>query len=141
MIRQVNINGKNVIAYYHEKPTSVDEWDDLIVKERTFRQQEGGYLVQNKWFHSDQSSKIQQMSLLLVGQNIPQGLLWKTMDGSFVEMTPELAQNIFFTAIQNETILFAQGEQFRQFVRSPEFNPETFDVTKGWVTAYWEFNK
>jgi hypothetical protein len=138
MIRKEKINGKEVIAYSYETPITSEDWDDLIIKERSFRQQEGGYQVQGKWFHSDQPSKVQQIGLIIAGQNIPSNLMWKTMDGSFVLMTPTLAQQVFFAAVTRESELFAQGEALRAKVRQPDFDPDTFDWTKGWGTCYWE---
>ena len=38
------------------------------------------------------------MGLVMLGDNIPAGLQWKTMDGSFVVMTPSLAQQVFAAA-------------------------------------------
>ena len=61
-----------------------------IKAERDRRTQTGGYYVASvsKWFNSDPFSRTQQLGLLMYAANMPAGIKWKTMDGSFVTMTP-----------------------------------------------------
>ena len=70
----------------------------LIKTERDRRREDGGYKVGQYWFHSDDTSRIQQLGLVLSGQNLPGTIMWKTMSGEFVEMTPTLAAQIFQAA-------------------------------------------
>jgi hypothetical protein len=74
----------------------------------------GGVFVAGKWFHSDSTSRIQQLGLVMMGQNMPSNLMWKTMDGTFVQMTPELAQQIFQASAASDMTNFAIAEQHRQ---------------------------
>ena len=53
-----------------------------------------GFKVGTKWFHSDNFSRTQMLGLIMMGSRITSGLQWKTMDGSFVEMTPTLAAQV-----------------------------------------------
>jgi hypothetical protein len=58
----------------------------------------GGYVVGGHWFQSDSASRIQQLSLVVMGANLPPGIQWKTLAGTFVAMTQTLAVQIFQTA-------------------------------------------
>lgn len=98
----------------------------------------GGYKASGKWFHSDPFSRSQQLGLVMLGNNIPSGLLWKTMDGSFVEMTPALAQGVFQAATIQDAHLFAYAEGLNhalQSLTSPE-SISAFVITEGWPETY-----
>src|SRR5574344_353513 len=95
----------------------------------------GGYEVEGKWYHSDTVSRSQQTGLYLMGENVPVGLMWKTMDGSFVEMSPELAQKIFFAAASQDSALFQHAESLRQQVKESA-NPEQVDIESGWPATF-----
>jgi len=110
------------------------KWE-AIKTERDKRTQQGGYKVGTKWYHSDTFSRSQQLGLLIMGNNIPQGLMWKTMDGSFVGMTPALAQGIFQSAALSDSNVFAYAETLNQQVQSSD-NPETVDIYSGWPECY-----
>lgn len=110
------------------------KWE-AIKTERDKRTQQGGYKVGAKWYHSDTFSRSQQLGLVIMGNNIPQALLWKTMDGSFVEMTPALAQGIFQSAALSDSNVFAYAETLNQQVQSSD-NPETVDIYSGWPECY-----
>lgn len=89
-----------------------------IRAERDRRLQQGGFQVAGKWFHSDTFSRSQQIGLVLLGANVPAGLQWKTMDGSFVPMTPQLAQQIFSAAAAQDVATFAASEQAQAALRA-----------------------
>lgn len=88
----------------------------------------GGCLVAGKWFHTDPKSKQQQMALTMLGSNIPAGLMWKAMDGSFVEMTALLAQQLFAAQVQREQTIFAYAEALKADINT--------DITAGWPERY-----
>lgn len=122
-----------------------------IKAERDKRQQEGGYQALGHWFHSDNSSRIQQMRLeekakqVLAGRGTEedvleisgQPVLWKTMDGSFVPMTAGLALEIGRSAEATEAALFQMAEQHNAAMRQLA-NPTAYDFFVGWPLAYWE---
>ena len=89
----------------------------------------GGAKVGDKWFHSDTHSKVQQLSLLLAGENLPAGIQWKTMDGTFIEMTPALAQQIYQAQMAQEAAIFNICE-LKKLDDSP--------VDQGWPEVYVE---
>lgn len=77
----------------HLAKLRADRWE-AIKAERERRTQQGGYQVAGKWFHSDTFSRGQQLGLVYLGSNIPEGLMWKTMDGTYVEMTQAMALSV-----------------------------------------------
>lgn len=66
-----------------------------------------------KWFHSDVYSKQQQMALTMLGVNLPEGVWWKTMDGSFTEVSPEIVASLFAAQITREMQIFQTAETKR----------------------------
>ena len=113
-------------------------WDGIKAK-RDYLTQNGGYKVTidgvDKWFHSDIISRTQQMGLLLMGSNMPSNINWKTMDGTFVAMTPVLAQQIFNAAAASDLAIFATAEAHRAAVMASA-TPETYDYSGGWPDVY-----
>jgi hypothetical protein len=95
----------------------------------------GGYQVNGKWFDSDPFSRTQQLGLVAMGSNMPSGLQWKTMDGSFIEMTPALALEILSAGAASDNAIFQAGETIlAEMLASP--NPATFDINQGWPKVY-----
>lgn len=95
---------------------------------RDSKAQTGGYRVGTKWFHSDTFSRTQQMGLVMMGANVPAGLQWKTLDGSFVTMTPTLAGQIFAAAAAQDASLFAHAEALKQ--------SQATDIESGWPATF-----
>lgn len=81
--------------------------------------------------HSDDTSRIQQIGLVMLGNNIPAGLKWKAMGGTYLDMTPTLAQQIFGAQAQRDTALFAHAEKLIADVKAAA-DPEKVDITVGW---------
>jgi hypothetical protein len=96
-----------------------------------------GVKVGAYWFHSDDSSRIQQLGLVLLGANIPGTLLWKTMSGDFVQMNQSLAQAIFQTIANSDTAIFAVAEQHRQNVLNSN-DPSNYNYKTGFPPVYGE---
>lgn len=70
----------------------------------------GGVLVAGKWFHTDPRSCRQRIERLLVVDMLPAGLKWKTMDGSFVELTAQLLREVVAAQIAREHEIFNLAE-------------------------------
>lgn len=114
---------------------------EAIKHERDRRKSGGVKVVINgvdKWFHSDDPSRIQQLGLLMMGANIPANLQWKTMDGSFVTMTQELANQVFQAEAAADQANFANAEVHRVAMEAAA-NPAAYDFSAGWVQTYDEF--
>ena len=107
-----------------------------IQEERTRRQNGGVFIASvNKWFHSDQTSRIQQLGLVMMGTNLPANINWKTMDGSFIIMTPAIALSIFNAAATLDMTAFAVAEQHRaNMMASP--TPLTYNFSGFWPAIY-----
>lgn len=107
----------------------------LRIKAERDKRKAAGIKVGTDWFHSDDASRIQQIALTMLGASLPAGIMWKTMTGSFVEMTPTLATNIFQTNIYYDKQNFANAETHRQSMLQAA-DPETYDFSGGWLESY-----
>lgn len=106
-----------------------------IKAERDRRTENGGYKVGDKWFHSDQKSRSQQLGLVLIGSSVSAGLQWKTMDGSFVTMTAMLAQQILAAGAASDQTIFAAAEAHKaEMEASPD--PASYDFSGGWPATF-----
>lgn len=118
----------------------IKEQNDMwlnIQNERDRRKTSGGYKVGNYWFHSDDTSRIQQLALAMMGANMPNGILWKTMSGAFVPMTPTLAGQIFQAAAASDMALFGVAEAKKQAMLASS-NPTQYDYSSGWPKIFGE---
>lgn len=119
-----------VAAYVPLPPialTTEERWS-AIKDLRDDKTQNGGYQVNNHWFHSDTFSRTQQMGLVMMGANMPNNLSWKTLSGTFVAMTPVLAQQIFAAAANQDSALFKHAEILKA-------NPY-MDINSGWPETF-----
>jgi len=99
-----------------------------------------GVKVGTSWFHSDDTSRIQQLGLVMMGAGIPANLMWKTMGGTFVLMTQQLAGQIFMaTAVSDQTI-FAVAEQHKAQAYAST-DPDSYNhltTAPAWPKVYGE---
>jgi Domain of unknown function (DUF4376) len=114
----------------------LSKWSE-IKAERDRRTETGGFFVSGKWFHSDQKSRTQQLGLVMLGSTIPSGLQWKTMDGSFVTMTPSLAQQILTAGATSDQAIFAAAEAHKSAMELSA-SPSLYDYSGGWPLSYDE---
>lgn len=122
-------NGYPVLA--DPSPPTVAEIWGYIRQERDHRTNTSGYKVGDKWFHSDPKSRSQQLSLVLLGDNIPAGLQWKTMDDSFVTMTPQLAREILTASTTSDQAIFAAAEAHKAAMEASA-DPASYDFSTNW---------
>ena len=112
-----------------------------IKAKRDDRTQNGGFhvVVDNvtKWFHSDTKSRAQQLALAQAGTTIPENLQWKTMDGSYITMTPELAQQIVSHSITQESATYLVAETHLAALVASK-NPEEYDFSANWPAIFSE---
>lgn len=95
----------------------------------------GGAKVGTHWFHSDTHSKVQQLSLMIAGAALPDGVMWKTMSGEKVLMTPALAVQLYQTQMYQESLLYNYAESLLAQIYELEF-PENLDIENGWPEVY-----
>lgn len=111
-----------------------ESWE-RIKSLRENKTQNGGYQAAGKWFHSDTFSRSQQLGLVMMGASIPAGLQWKTMDGSFIAMTPALAQQVFQAAATQDGAIFRHAEQLKSWIDESS-DPEVIDINAGWPETF-----
>ena len=111
------------------------KWESI--KAERDRRKAGGVKIGDKWFHSDDASHIQQLGLVMMGANLPAGLQWKTMDGSFITMTPALAQQVFTGQAASEQAIFTVAEQHRVAMEASA-DPTSYDYSTGWPKIFGE---
>ena len=108
------------------------------IKQERDRRKFLGVKVGAHWFHSDDSSRIQQIALAMMGNAIPAGLMWKTLTTTpppvFVEMTAALAQGIFTATAASDAAIFAAAETHRVAMEASA-TPESYDCTGGWPAS------
>lgn len=112
---------------------------ELIKIERE-RKKFSGIKVGEHWFHTDSDSRIQQLGLVNAAavNAIPPGFMWKTLtpggglfDPVYVEMTNDLARNIFFHTMIHDGMFHQAGETHRVTMLSCE-DPITYDYKSNW---------
>lgn len=136
----INFNTESGIPELISQPTkSKEEWQ-AVIWERIKRKrdeliQKGGFHVGDKWFHSDTFSRSQHIGLVLMGSTMPAGIQWKTMDGSFIEMTPTLAAQIFAAAATQDMAIFAAAESHRAAMILSN-DPKNYSFVAGWPSTY-----
>ena len=108
-------------------------WDRI--KAERDRRKFAGVKVGAHWFHSDDSSRIQQLALAMMVASMPAGLQWKTLTLSpppvFVTMTPALAAGIFQATAASDAAIFAAAETHRVAMEASA-TPESYDCSGGW---------
>lgn len=105
------------------------------IKNERERRKAGGVKVQSQWFHSDTDSRIQQIGLVMMAGAIPTGLQWKTMDGTFVEMTLALAQEVVAAVTANDMAIFSVAEAHRSAMEACT-DPLAYDSSTGWPVMF-----
>lgn len=135
---EMMVKNSTIVPYVAPAPdiaqVKAAKWE-AIKAERDRRTDYGGYKVGTKWFHSDQKSRSQQLGLVLLGGNIPAGLQWKTMDGSFVTMTQTLAQQILAAGAASDQAVFAAAEAHRAAMEASA-DPASYDFSVGWPATF-----
>lgn len=96
-----------------------------------------GVKVGEHWFHSDADSRIQQISLFVMGASVPP-VQWKTLTTTpppvFVTMTQSIAAGIFQATAASDAAVFAAAEVHRVAMEDSD-TPETYDISSGWPTS------
>ena len=96
-----------------------------------------GVKVGDHWYHSDADSRIQQISLFVMGASVPP-IPWKTLTTTpspvFVTMTQTIAAGIFQNTAASDAAIFAAAETHRIALEASP-TPETYDFTGGWPAS------
>ena len=113
------------------------KWE-AIMAERD-RRKALGVKVGDHWYHSDADSRIQQISLFVMGASVPP-IPWKTLTTTppvFVTMTQTIAAGIFQNTAASDAAIFAAAEAHRMAMEASE-NPEGYDCSTGWPVSIEE---
>ncbi|MGJ0515148.1 MAG: DUF4376 domain-containing protein [Methylomicrobium sp.] len=114
-------------------PATVGEVWRLIQAERD-RRKNGGFLLSGKWYHSDPESLTRYLGLVQLGANVPTRQ-WKTMDGTLIQMSQQLAADIFNAAVAHDSACFDAAEAHKAAMQSLG-DPSTYDFSGGWPDVY-----
>lgn len=139
-------NGKPV-AVDPPKPTSAQVWDAIKAKRDAIKA--GGAKVGTKWYHSDETSRGQYLGLLRIAdaavaaggtgattlQYGGQDIQWKTMDGSFIKMTVQRANDVFNAVSGLDFTAFAAAEAHRAAMEASA-DPSAYDFSAGWPPTF-----
>lgn len=100
---------------------------EAIKEERARRRVEGGVLLasENKWFHTDDDSRLQYLMLDATGASIPVGATWKTMDGPVVNMTRSKVNELILAIANQDQELYTVAKQARATM---EADPGKWDI-------------
>lgn len=123
------------------------------IKAERDRRKSGGFKVRvgssNKWFHSDADNRIQHLGLkdkardLIAGGGqmtdkltiLGQTVKWKTMDGSFVDVSAQVIFDIVAAACDLDAQLFAAAETHRVAMEASA-DPASYDFSTGWPATF-----
>jgi hypothetical protein len=97
-----------------------------------------GVKVGTYWFHTDPSSRIQQLGLVLMGANLPTGIMWKTLGGQFVAMTPTLAVQIFQASGTQDATIFGVAEYHKGRMLATLPDPTVYNFMTAWPLTFGE---
>ena len=92
-----------------------------------------------KWFQTDDATRLQYLALALesVTGGFKKPINWKTMDNSFLMLTPELLREIMQTMHDDEQADFANAEKHKAAMLQTE-NPMEYDYSGGWTANFDE---
>lgn len=126
----------NGLSYVGELPEPYQTPWERIKAERD-RRKALGVKVGDHWYHSDADSRIQQISLFVMGASVPP-IQWKTLTTTpppvFVTMTQALAAGIFQNTAASDAAIFAAAETHRVAMEAMP-DPENYDCTTGWPAS------
>ena len=111
------------------------KWE--AIKAERDRRKVLGVKVGDHWYHSDADSRIQQISLFVMGASVPP-IPWKTLTATpppvFVTMTQTIAAGIFQNTAASDAAIFAAAEVHRIAMEASP-TPENYDCSGGWPAS------
>ncbi|WP_455027225.1 DUF4376 domain-containing protein [Neisseria elongata] len=122
------------------KEQQQDEMWERIKDKRYDNLRHGVYAKSvGKWFQTDDATRLQYLALALesVTGGFKKPVNWKTMDNSFLMLTPELLREIMQTMHDDEQADFANAEKHKAAMLKAE-NPLEYDYSGGWTANFDE---
>lgn len=120
------------------KAEQQDEMWERIKAKRYNNLRHGVYIKSvGKWFQTDDATRLQYLALALesVTGGFKKPINWKTMNNSFLQLTPDLLREIMQTMHDNEQADFANAEKHKAAMLKAE-NPLEYDYSGGWTASY-----
>lgn len=108
----------------------------VAIKDLRNLRKSSGVLVQGHWFHTNDTSRIQFLGLVMMGAGMPAGIMWKTMTGAFVEMTPALAGAIFTQISVQDMQTFGVAEAHYSAMLNAQ-DPVAYDYSSALASPAW----
>lgn len=147
--------GKRIVADAQGRPMLADPpaptigeiWERIKAKRDAVK--EGGIKIGTKWYHTDEASRTQYIGLLRMAdaavaaggsgpttlQYSGQDIQWKTMDGTFIKMTVQRANDVFNAVSGLDFIAFGVAEAHRvKMLASPD--PAAYDFSADWPANF-----
>lgn len=108
------------------------------IKQKRHQNLRGGVYVESvgKWFHNTDEAR-QQYTFMRTLPQLPPDLMWKTMDGGFVNLTRALLDELSLKLLADEQQDFANAERHRVLMEQSD-DPENYDYSGGWTENYRE---
>ena len=122
------------------KAEQQDEMWERIKDKRYDNLRHGVYAKSvGKWFQTDDATRLQYLALALesVTGGFKKPINWKTMDNSFLMLTPELLREIMQTMHDDEEADFINAEKHKAAMLKAE-NPLEYDYSDGWTANFDE---
>lgn len=106
------------------------------IKQKRHQNLRGGVYVESvgKWFHNTDEAR-QQYTFMRTLPQLPPDLMWKTMDGGFVNLTRALLDELSLKLLADEQQDFANAERHRVLMEQSD-DPEHYDYSDGWTENY-----
>lgn len=125
----------------------LERWNSIKAKRDALKA--GGFKVGTLWFHSDADSRIQHLGLKDKARDLiaaggamvdnltilGQPVRWKTMDGSFANVTAQLAFDIVAAVGDLDARLFAVAETHRAAMEAAA-DPAAYDFSASWPETF-----
>lgn len=135
------------VAVDRPAPTAAEVW--RLIKARRDTVLLGGVKVGTKWYHTDDASRIKYLGLFklaeqalaagAVGTTVLQynatDIKWKTMDGTFINMTVQRAQDVYFAVFGLDMAAFAAAETHKVAMEAAA-DPSAYDFSAGWPASF-----
>ena len=120
------------------KEQQQDEMWEQIKAKRYDNLRHGVYAKSvGKWFQTDDATRLQYLALESVTGGFKKPISWKTMDNSFLMLTPELLREIMQTMHDDEEADFINAEKHKAAMLKAE-NPLEYDYSDGWTENFDE---
>ena len=122
------------------KAEQQDEMWERIKAKRYDNLRHGVYIKSvGKWFQTDDATRLQYLALALesVTGGFKKPINWKTMDNSFLMLTPELLREIMQAMHDDEEADFINAEKHKAAMLKAK-HPLEYDYSDGWTANFDE---